>query len=326
MDSPLALSILVVLSALTLFAVVLILVFALRRREVTSTEVGAAISETWIRLGLAEVIGKIELQAQEIRKTHTTLEQMLRTPAGRASFGELSLEVILADQLPADSYGLRQKCFDGKVPDGHIRAPEGLICIDSKFPLDNFARMVACADGDGRKDRYKKQFLRDAEKHLQKVAEDYVQPERGTATFALVYIPSEAVYYAMATEGYELLKRYTSEGVQVVSPLLLSHKIELLKMGVRAIRLNESAQQVLGLLQSLASRFKAIEDIWNVFSTHLRNLEGKADELDTAYKRLRREFDKIADDTAGSAAEARKTEAPINPLEQTGPASRSFGA
>jgi len=312
MDSTLALSILVVLSALTLSAVVLVLVSALRRREVTPIEVGAAISETWIRLGLGEVIGKIELQAQEIRKTHTTLEQMLRSPAGRASFGELSLEVILADQLPADYYGVRQKCFDGKIPDGHIRASEGLICIDSKFPLDNFVRMIACADTDRGKDGHRKQFLRDAEKHLQKVAEDYVQPDRGTAAFALVYIPSEAVYYALATDGYDLLKRYTSKGEQVVSQLLLSHKIELLKMGVRAVRLNESAQQVLVLLQALASRFKVVEDTWTVFSNHLRNLQGKADELEKAYKRVRREFDKIECDPSESASEAEKPGGPNN--------------
>jgi DNA recombination protein RmuC len=318
MDS-IALSITVLLSALTLFAVLLVLVSAVRRREVTPTEVGAAISETWIRLGLGEVIGKIEIQAQEIRRTHTTLEQMLRAPAGRASFGELSLEVILADQLPADYYGVREKCFDGKVPDGHIRASEGLICIDSKFPLDNFVRMVACADADRQKDGHRKQFLRDAEKHLQKVAEDYVQPDRGTAAFALVYIPSEAVYYALATEGYELLKRYTSQGVQVVSPLLLSHKIELLKMGVRAVRLNESAQQVLILLQALASRFKDVEDTWSVFSNHLRNLQGKADELDKAYKRVRREFDKMEGDSSKSVSEAEKPGGPNNSLHLTGP-------
>ena len=222
---------------------VLILVFTLRWQRESSTEVGAAISESWVRLGLGQVIGKIEQQAQEICKSHTTLEQMLRIPAGRATFGELSLEVILADQLPEDSFGVRQKCFDGKIPDGHIRASEGLICIDSKFPLENFVRMTTCTEGDREKEKHQKQFLRDAEKHLQKVADDYVQPERGTATFALVYIPSEAVYYALATEGYELLRRFTSRGVQVVSPLLLSHKIEILKMGVRAARLNENAQQ-----------------------------------------------------------------------------------
>ncbi|MCX8141151.1 MAG: DNA recombination protein RmuC, partial [Gemmataceae bacterium] len=205
-------------------------------------------------------------------------------------------EVILADQLPTGYYGIRQKCLDGKIPDGYIRAADGLICIDSKFPLDNFVRMVNSQNGSKEWIAYRKQFLQDAERHLEKVAKDYVQPDKGTAAFALVYIPSEAVYYALAIEGYELLKRYISRGVQVVSPLLLSHKIELLKLGVRAVRLNECAQQVLALLQALASRFQAVEDTWSVFTTHLRNLQSKADELDRAYRQVRREFDKLTGD------------------------------
>lgn len=323
MDPANALTLVAVLSALTLFAVSLVIFLTLGRREVTPTDVGAAISDTWVRLGLGEIIGKIEFQAEELRRTHATLEQMLRSPAGRASFGELSLESILADQLPGDCFGIRQKCFDGKVPDGHIRAPEGLICIDSKFPLDNFVRMMDSSHGIGQKESHRKHFLRDAKKHLQKVAEDYVQPERGTATFALVYIPSEAVYYALATEGYELLRQYTSQGVQVVSPLLLSHKIELLKMGVRAVRLNESAQQVLAMLQGLASRFKGVEDTWSVFCTHMRNLQGRADELENAYKRVRREFDKIADDNSPTHSEAVR-DGKSEPVQLIGPEGRLF--
>lgn len=317
MATTITLSVLVVLSALTLLAVIPLLVVVLRRQRDSSTEVGAAISESWVRLGLGETIGKIEVQAQQIRESHTTLAQMLRTPAGRASFGELSLEVILADQLPPDSFGIRQKCFDGKVPDGHIRASEGLICIDSKFPLENFVRMMACKEGDREREKHQKQFLRDAEKHLQKVADDYVQPDRGTATFALVYIPSEAVYYALATEGYDLLKRFTSQGVQVVSPLLLSHKIEILKMGVRALKLNESAQQALVLLQALSSRFEDVERNWNTLSSHLRNVQTKADDLDISYKSVRREFDKISGNKSLSPSEAVKANGANNSLQTT---------
>src|SRR4051794_17440660 len=140
MDTTLALSILIALSALTMLAVIPLLVIVLRRQRESSSEVGTAISESWLRLGLDQTIGKIELQAKEIRECHTTLAQMLRTPSGRASFG-LSLEVILADQLPPDSFGVRQKCFDEKVPDGHIQASEGLTCIDSKFPSSSIERL-----------------------------------------------------------------------------------------------------------------------------------------------------------------------------------------
>jgi DNA recombination protein RmuC len=219
---------------------------------------------------LGQVIGRVEVQAEEIRKTYTSLEQMLRSPTGRASFGELSLELLLADQLPSGYFGIREKCFRGRIPDAHIKAPDGLICIDSKFPLDNFARMCACSDGQKEREALLKHFLKDAERHLKKVADDYIQPDYGTADFAFVYIPSEAVYYALATEGYELLRRYIALGVQVVSPLLLGHKLELLKLGIKALQLNENAQAVKASLQALARRFDSIEKAWRVFySTHL---------------------------------------------------------
>jgi hypothetical protein len=98
-DTSVALTLLVVLSALTLLAAFLLLFVTLRRREATPTELGAAIAETWTRLRLGEAIGKIELQAQEIHNNQKTLEQMLRTPAGRASFGELSLEAVFTPYL-----------------------------------------------------------------------------------------------------------------------------------------------------------------------------------------------------------------------------------
>jgi DNA recombination protein RmuC len=198
MDTAMISTVALIVSGITFAAVLVLIAVVLTRRQITPHEVGSAISETWVRLGLGQVIGRVEAQAQEIRKTYTTLEQLLRSPTERASFGELALEVLLADQLPASYFGIREKCFRGKIPDAHIKAPEGLICIDSKFPLDNFARMCSCKEDEKEREAFLKQFLKDAEKHLKKVADDYIQPSYGTAAFAFVYIPSEAVYYTVA--------------------------------------------------------------------------------------------------------------------------------
>jgi len=297
MDSATVATLALVTSVLTLVLVAVLLGILFSRRQMTPNEVGAAISETWVRLKLGEVIGHIETHADEIRKTHKTLEQMLRSPTARGSFGELSLEVLLSDQLPRTYFGIREKCFEGKIPDAHVKSTDGIICIDSKFPLENFARMCECPDGQAAKEMLLKQFLKDAERHLKKVAEDYVRPDCGTSAFAMVFIPSEAVYYVLATQGYELLRKHVALGVQVVSPLLLGHKLELLKLGIRALRLNENAQEVLNALQKLGRRFQGVEQAWRVFyGTHLRNLELKANEIDEAYKRLDNEFQRIATD------------------------------
>jgi DNA recombination protein RmuC len=114
---------------------------------------------------------------------------------------------------------------------------------------------------------------------------------------------SEAVYYALVTEGYELLRKHVSLGVQVVSPLLLGHKLELLKLGIRAMRLNENAQEVLTALQKVGRGFDSLESAWKVFhNTHLHNLELKANEIDGAYKKLQKEFHRISNDFSSDGA------------------------
>ena len=131
--------ILLVIVILLLGAVIFLV---LRSRRVEPSDLKNVISSTWAELGLGEKIGSIDTHAQEIKKSYREFEQMLRVPKERASFGELALETILSDQLPPDMYGIRETVFDGKRPDAHIKSTEGVVCIDSKFSLDNYGRML----------------------------------------------------------------------------------------------------------------------------------------------------------------------------------------
>ena len=188
---------------------------------------------------------------------------------------------------------IRQRVLDGKVPDASIRSTVGVICIDSKFPLDNYHRMITAQAGEA--DGYARRLARDVRAHLSKIAQDYVQPDKGSAAFAFAYIPSEAVYYYLVNEAYELLRDYTRKGVQVVSPLTLGHKLELIKAGAHALHLSENAVKIQHELQALGRRFAAVDESWRVFyETHLRNLAAKGDEIDVAYKSLREEFGRIS--------------------------------
>lgn len=279
---------------LLVIIVLLLIYLILRSKSVEPKDIEYTISRAWTKLGLDEKIGAVKSLVEDIKKSYKSFEQMLRVPIERASFGELSLETILSDQLPPDMFGIGKKILDGKIPDAYIRSTVGIICIDSKFPLDNFRKMLDAKEPKER-ERFKKQFLKDVQNHLNKIANDYVCPEKGSAEFAFAYIPSEGVYYFLLKEAFEMLRDYTKKGVQVVSPLTLSHKIELIKVGVHAKKLSEDAERVKNNLAKLSQRFDEIDRIWRVFyGTHLKNLKGKAEELDEAYKKLREEFDKIS--------------------------------
>lgn len=273
----------------------LILVYlVIKRGQVKPKDIELAISSVWQESGLDEKIGRLTTYAEDIRNDYRALDQMLRVPVGRASLGEMALEQILSDQLPADMFGIREKILDGKIPDAHIKSTVGTICIDSKFPLDNYRLMLEAEDSQER-ERLKKQFLRNVRYHLDKIADDYVCPEQGSAEFAFAFIPSESVYYFLVTDAYETLRIYTSKGVQAVSPLTLSHKIELIKAGVHARRLSEQAENIRNDIARLSQRFHEVDNNWQTFyEIHLRNATNKAEELDGAYKRLREEFDRIS--------------------------------
>jgi DNA recombination protein RmuC len=272
-----------------------ILIFlVLRSRKVQPSDLKNVMSSTWTEMGLDQKIGTIESHANDMRQSYRSFEQMLRVPQERASFGELALETILSDQLPPDMYGIRETVFDGKRPDAHIKSTEGVVCIDSKFSLDNYGRMLATED-PAEKQRFKKDFVADVRRCLDKIAVDYVCPDRGSAEFAFAYIPSESVYYFLLSEAYEMLLEYGKGGVQVVSPLTFSAKIELIRAGVQAKKLSEKADEVKNDLIAISRRFAEVDDKWRLlYETHLKNTVDRAADLDKSYKKLRDEFDRIS--------------------------------
>ena len=245
---------------------------------------------------LSKKMGEIVTYTSDIRQTHKSIEQMLRVPKERSSFGEINLEIILSDQLPPDMFGIKKKILNGKIPDAYIKSTVGLICIDARFPLDNYMKMLE-REIESDKENCRKQFIKDVDIHLLDVAKNYINVGKGSAEFAFAYIPSEGVYYFLVTDNdaYNLLKEYTKKGVQVVSPLTMSHKIELIKTGVHARKLSEDAEKVRNEMVRIGDAFKYIDDAWRIlYDTHLRNSLKKAEEVDKAYKNIRDEFNNIS--------------------------------
>lgn len=282
-----------ILFGIIIVLLIILIFLVLKKGRVEPEDVESAVSNSWIKLGLDEKVGRLTTYASDIRDNYRSLEIMLRVPTQRGALGEMALETILTDQLPPDMFGIRTKVFDGKIPDAYIKSTVGIICIDSKFPLDNYTRLMETGD-HLEQESFKKQFLKDVKGHLDKIAMDYVRPDMGSADFAFAYIHSEGVYWLLVNDGFDLLREYTKKGVQVVSPLTLSHKIELVKAGVYARKLSEDALRVQAELTTLSRGFVGIDEKWRVFyHTHLRNLGNKAEEIDLAYKGLRDDFDRI---------------------------------
>jgi DNA recombination protein RmuC len=252
------------------------------------------IKEQYLRLQteMEHNVGQIMQYASDVRTDYRSLDTMLRVPQQRGALGEIALETILADQLPESMYGIRQRVF-GKNPDAHINSVVGIICVDSKFPLDNFKKMID-AESDDDKASYKAEFLKNIRVHLQKIKDDYVRPDLGTTEFAFAFIPSESVYWFLVTEMYDELMKWTKDGVIVVSPLTISSKIALIRSGVHAKKLSDEASKIMEMLTKLKNAFVTVDASWKTFfSSHFTNAYKKAQAVDEAYRKLRDTFDGI---------------------------------
>jgi len=256
--------------------------------EAIERSVDAAIAD----LDLDRTAGELETHAREMKSFHRDVERMLRNPQQRGSFGEVQLETILADVLPPEMYGVQEAIIDGRRPDAYVETAAGVVPIDAKFPLEAYERALE-ADDSTERARHEAEFARRVEDQLENIATDYVRPDEGTTNFAFAFVPSERVYYHLLAEEYDLLREYSGRGVQVVSPLTLDGKLQLLSAGVHAQRLSEEAMAVRERLQSLEQHFSAVADDWETAMRHLHNAIDRAEDADRAFEQLRAEFERI---------------------------------
>ena len=135
---------------------------------------------------------------ESIGKNIQSLSDLLRPPKLRGIVGEMLLENLLAQILPRSLFDLQHGFSDGRKVDAVVRLGGSLIPIDSKFPLESFQRLTQ--DGNDA-EAARRDFNRVLKKHVDDIASRYIVPDEGTTDFALMYIPSEAVYYFFVSDA-----------------------------------------------------------------------------------------------------------------------------
>lgn len=268
--------------------------------EVDQDKVRGAVSESWQNLELGEKITSLEKEvenvgkeADQIEKLHQDLQTMLENPKERGEFGERKLEDILSRHLPSSMYSF-QGTVAGKRPDAYIESSSGKLCIDSKFPLSNFRKMQEAEDDDER-EKLARKFRNDVKSQLEEVKSKYVRPDSGTTDYAFEFVPSERVYYYLVKEEYSLLHDYAQEGVQVVSPLTLGQKLELVKNDVHTAKLSQKAEDVKQSLQEISNAFSEFESEWNTYRKHIKNAKNSSDRLESSFDTLKQRFERVND-------------------------------
>ncbi len=223
-----------------------------------------------------EATGHILAIKEEIAR----LQNLLQSTRQRGRLGEVLLEALLRDALPSSAYVLQHQFANGTRADAVIRLDKACVAVDSKFPLSSYERLLSTTDGAER-DQLARQFARDVRKHIDDIAAKYIVPAEGTLDFALMFVPSEAVYYELVTHDSsggekDLLTYAFEQRVFPVSPSTFYPYLLTIARGLRQLYVAENVRQTIAeiaqLQQMLAQQARKWETARRQIDDARRNL------------------------------------------------------
>ncbi len=261
--------------------------------EKSSSILRGALADSLRELKLDEGVGAIKTSAESMVGVANQMQTLFLRKGKRAAWSEMQLAETLGDAFPKKILRIQKEIPGGRKPDAHLLLAEGILCIDAKFPLENYRRLRESSDGRRRKN-FAKQFREDVSEHVRKVATDYVRPEEGTLPVAYIYVPSEAIFAYLVEEETKLLREAASSGVVICSPSTLLASLNLVWTAERGIQIAEKAEEIEANLSRLSKAFGGFEDEWGTLKKHIKNAYTKMHDADARYGNLKTRFEAAA--------------------------------
>lgn len=229
-------------------------------------------------------LGEVQQAGKQMSQTAQTLEGILGGAKSRGSLGEVTLERLLEDALPSSQYATQYRFSSGEAADAVIKLRDKkLMAIDSKFPLDAYRRIGT--EGD----EARRAFVVAVKGHADSISKKYIVPDEGTLDLALMFVPSESVYYELLqtldAKGQPLDAYCRDKHVIAVSPNTLYAHLCVIAMGMRGMQIEENAKRLFASLSGMEKQMKTFTDVFEKLGTHLKNAQQSYGEADKRFEK-----------------------------------------
>ena len=214
-------------------------------------------------------VGREVGQMSEIGRSMRDLQDFLKSPKLRGNIGEQVLKDLISQMFPKNSFHMQYQFKSGERVDAAIQTDAGILPIDSKFPMENFQKMTK-TDNKIDKENAQKEFIRDVKKHISSIAKKYILPEEGTMDFALMYVPSESVYYELVNI-MEIMEFAKQSRVYVVSPTTLYAHLQTILLSFEGKKIESRSKDLFKMLRALQVDYNKVEKNMMVLGKHINN-------------------------------------------------------
>jgi len=203
----------------------------------------------------------------------------------------VALERLLEDALPKERYQRQYRFASGETADAAIFLRDKILPIDSKFPLDAFRRMSeqSSAGASPQLEEARRAFAVAVKGHADSISKKYVLPNEGTLGIALMFVPSENVYYELLmtadAKGLPLDEYCRSKSVIAVSPNTLYAHLQVILMGLQGMQIEENAKRLHASLAGMQKQMENFADVFEKLGTHLKNAQQSYGEADKRFEK-----------------------------------------
>jgi DNA recombination protein RmuC len=229
-------------------------------------------------------VGKEVGQMSEIGRSMRELQEFLKSPKMRGNIGEEILKDLIAQLFPKNSFHLQYQFKSGEKVDAAIKTDAGILPIDSKFPMENYQKMVK-TDIPSEKDAFQKEFVRDVKRHIDAISKKYIVPDEGTMDFALMYLPSESIFYEICNMT-DVMNYARKQRVYIVSPSTLYVHLQTILLSFEGKKIESRSKEVFRLLRSIQIEYDKVEENMGVLGKHLGNASAQFTNVTTGFNQI----------------------------------------
>ena len=239
---------------------------------------------------LDEAQKKMEFLSNNVQN----LNNVLTDKKTRGIFGEVQLYQVLTSAFGNNNeiYQKQYKLSNGTMADAVIFAPEpvGTICVDSKFPLENYRRIFE--DISENKLENEKSFEQNLKKHIDDISSKYIIKNE-TTDQAILFLPAEAIFAYLNAYMPKIVEYAYSKRVWITSPTTMMAILTTIQAVSQNLKQSQYALEIQRELSLLSDEFESYAKRWETLEKDINKVSKDVKDIFTTSTKITRRFDNI---------------------------------
>jgi DNA recombination protein RmuC len=237
-------------------------------------------------------IDEAQKKIETLTGSVVSLQELLGDKKTRGAFGEKQLEALVRNVLPPSAFEFQFTLSNGTRVDCALRLPEptGLVCVDSKFPLENYNRMFEGTEAE--RAVAQRQFRADIRKHVDDIAKKYIVAGQ-TSDGAVMFVPAEAVFAEIHAYHAEVVDYAQAKRIWIVSPTTLMAVLNTARAVLKDVETRKQIHVIKDALARLGQDFRRFDERMKKLADHIRQAHQDAEDVQTSSRKISQQFQKI---------------------------------